>query len=94
VGRIPVAFLSTSSFDATGVDPSSVCFGDAEVPAQRDCTAAHSSLEDVNGDERLDQLLQFETRQTGIDSGDTHACLTGTTFSGLSVEGCDSIRTL
>jgi uncharacterized delta-60 repeat protein len=93
-GRIPVAILSTSSFDATTVDPLSVCFGDAETPVQRDCTESHSSLEDVNGDGRLDLLLLFQTRQTGIDPGDTRACLTGRTFSGVSVEGCDSIKTL
>jgi uncharacterized delta-60 repeat protein len=93
-GRMPVAILSTSPFDATTTDPTSVCFGDAEAPAQRDCTAAHSSLEDVNGDGRLDLLLLFETTQTGIDLGDTQACLTGRTLSDLGVEGCDSIKTL
>jgi hypothetical protein len=71
-----------------------VCFGDAQAPAQRDCTAAHSSLEDVNADGRLDLLLLFETMQTRIDPGDTRACLSGRTFSGLGVEGCDSIKTL
>jgi uncharacterized delta-60 repeat protein len=93
-GRIPVAILSTSSFDATTVDPTSDCFGDAEAPAERDCTEAHSSLQDVNEDGRRDLLLLFETRQTGIDPGDTQACLTGRTFSGLGFEGCDSIKTL
>jgi hypothetical protein len=93
-GRIPVAVLSTPSFDSTTLDPTSVCFGDAEVLPQRDCTSAHGSLEDVNGDGSLDLLVLFETAQTGIDPGDTQACLTGRTFSGLDVEGCDSIRTL
>jgi uncharacterized delta-60 repeat protein len=90
-GRIPVAILATSSFDATTVDPSGVCFGDAESPVQRDCTESRSSLEDVNGDGRLDLLLLFETRQTGIDPGDTHACLTGRTFAGMAIQGCDSV---
>jgi uncharacterized delta-60 repeat protein len=93
-GKIPVAILSTSSFDATTVDPTSVCFGDAGAPPQRDCTAARSSLEDVNADGRLDLLLFFETGQTGIDPGDTQACLTGKTLSGVGVEGCDSIAIL
>jgi IPT/TIG domain len=93
-GKIPVAILSTLSFDATKVDPPSVCFGDAEAPAQRDCKAGRSSLQDMNADGRLDLLLHFETRQSRIDPGDTKACLTATTFSGLRVEGCDSIKTL
>jgi hypothetical protein len=92
-GKIPVAILATSTFDAATVDPTSVCFGDADAPSQRDCAAAHSTLKDVNGDGRLDLLLFFETRQTGIDSGDTQACLTGTTLSGTSVEGCDIVKT-
>ena len=95
-GVIPIAILSTASFDATSVDPASVCFGDAEDVSQRDCTEAHGKghLEDVNGDGRLDLLLHFETQQTGIDPGDTQACLSGKTFAGVSVEGCDAITTL
>jgi uncharacterized delta-60 repeat protein len=95
-GVIPVAIVTTDTFDATTVDPGSVCFGDAEDPAQRDCTEAHGHghVEDVNGDARPDLLLHFEVRETGIDRGDATACLTGTTFAGVSVEGCDSVRTL
>ena len=48
----------------------------------------------MNGDGRLDLLLHFETQQTGIDPGDTQACLTGKTFTGVGVEGCDAITTL
>ncbi len=88
---IPVAILSTSSFDATTVDPASVCFGDAETPAERDCIALKRSIKDVNRDGRLDLLLNFKTKQTGIDPGDSHACLTGTTLSGSSIQGCDSV---
>jgi hypothetical protein len=92
-GLVPVAILSTDSFDATTVDPASVCFGDAEDPSQRDCTEAHGKghREDVNGDGRLDLLLHYETQQTGIDTGDTTACLTGKTSTGVDIAGCDSI---
>jgi hypothetical protein len=51
-------------------------------------------VQDVNGDGRLDLLLHFEVGETGIDRGDTTACLTGTTRAGLEVEGCDSITIL
>jgi hypothetical protein len=47
----------------------------------------------VNGDGRTDLLLHYEVSETGIDPGDARACLTGTTFGGVGIQGCDSIRT-
>ena len=95
-GLVPLAIVTTDSFDATTVDPSTVCFGDADNADQRDCTEAHGKghIEDVNGDGRPDLLLHYEVNQTGIDLGDTLACLTGKTFGAASIEGCDSISTL
>lgn len=86
-GVTPVAILSTSTFDASTIDPKSVKFGPKRV------SAVHSALEDVNGDGRLDLVLQFPTDQTGITSGDTQACLTGATTAGVSIGGCDTITT-
>jgi hypothetical protein len=43
-GVIPVAILTTDTFDATTVDPSTVCFGAAADPAANgDCTEAHGT---------------------------------------------------
>lgn len=94
-GVVPVAILTTDSFDATSVDPASVCFGDAEDASGRDCTTkhGHSQLVDVNGDARPDLLLHYEIEETGIDPGDTQACLTGATRAGAAIEGCDRIVT-
>ena len=92
-GVVPVAVLSTESFDATTVSPSTVCFGD-DNPSERDCTEAHGRghLEDVNGDGKTDLVLHYEIAETGIDAGDQTACLSATTFVGASIEGCDSIE--
>jgi hypothetical protein len=92
-GVTPVAILS-NSFDATTVNPATVCFGDAENPSQRDCTEAHGKghIEDVDGDGDLDLVLHFDTTATGIDLGDTQACLTGATFDGTPIQGCDVVR--
>lgn len=95
-GVIPVAILTTDTLDASTVDPDSVCFGDAEAPAERDCTEAHGTghPEDVDGDGDDDLVLHFETQETGIDPGDTEACLMGHTTGGIAIEGCDSVRTV
>jgi uncharacterized delta-60 repeat protein len=95
-GAIPVAILSTDAFDATTVDSNFVCFGDDDNPSERDCTGAHGQghYEDVNGDGRPDLLLHYDVTETGIDPGDTRACLTGRTLAGLEVHGSDAIGTL
>jgi hypothetical protein len=91
-----VAILSTSSFDARTVNPSTVCFGDAENPSQRDCTEAHGRghIQDVDGDGDKDLVLHYETQETGIDRGDTQACLSGSTYGGTAIQGCDRIVTV
>ena len=93
-GLLGVAILSSSTFDALTIDPASVCFGDVEDPGQRTCTEAHGTghAEDVDGDGRSDLLLHYKIALTGIDTGDTSACLTGRT-STRGVYGCDAIFT-
>jgi hypothetical protein len=89
-GLIPVAVLSTDTFDASAVDASTVFFG----ATGNEAAPVHSALKDVNGDGNTDMVLHFRTHHTGIVCGDTSASLTGSTFSGQAIEGSDSIRTL
>jgi hypothetical protein len=87
---ITVAILTTDTFDATTVDPSTVRFGATGTKA----TPMRFSLEDVNRDGRADLLIQFRTRDTDIACGDASAALTGQTFSGQEIEGEDAITTV
>lgn len=89
IGVIPVAILTTDSFDATTVDPTTVLFGPTGIEA----APVRSALEDVDGDGDTDMVLFFKTRATGIQCGDTSASLTGKTFSGQMIQGSDSIKT-
>lgn len=88
MGLTPVAILSTLTFDANTVTPSSVQFGPAGARALK------SSIQDVNGDGLRDLVMQFKTQGMGIRLGDTQACLIGNTESGLDIKGCDQIRTV
>jgi hypothetical protein len=89
-GKIPVAILTTDTFDATQVDWETVLFG------LDGATESHGRghIEDVDGDGDLDLLFHFKTQATGIQCGDTEATLTGETFDGEALTGSDSINTV
>ena len=89
-GVIPVAILTTDTFDATTIDPTTVRFGSNGTEA----APVQSSLEDVDGDGDTDMILHFKTQDTGIVCGDTSASLTGETFGGQAIEGSDSVKTV
>jgi hypothetical protein len=87
---ITVAIFATTTFAPSSVDLSSVRFGRTGVEA----AAVASSLEDVDGDGRLDLLLRFRTDATGIACTDTTASLTARTINGGGDAGTDSIATV
>ena len=89
-GVIPVAILTTDTFNATIVDPLSVEFG------PNGATEAHSQghIEDVNHDGKPDLVLHFKTHAIGIKWGETSASLTGETFDGRPIQGSDAIKTV
>ena len=89
-GVIAAAILTTDTLDATTVDPSSIEFG------PHGATEAHGRghFEDVNGDNRLDLILHFKTREIGIECGTASISISGTTLEGAMIEGADSILTV
>ncbi len=87
---IPVAILSSDLFDAQTVDPETVLFG----PDGATKRCSFFPLRDVNRDGKLDLVLRFRIRDTGIQCGDTEATLTGETFDGQKFWGSDSIKTV
>jgi hypothetical protein len=89
-GSLPVAILTTDSFDASSVDPNTVRFG----RKGKESAPLRSSLEDVDGHGDLDFILHFKAQATGILCGDSSARLSGQTFDGQELEGADSVRTV
>jgi hypothetical protein len=83
-----VAILSTGSFDATTVDPTSVRFG---VTGTEDAPRK-TALEDVDHDGRADLILHFATQDTGMTCTTQEMTLTGTTTTGQPVEGHQTVR--
>ncbi|MBC2715124.1 MAG: family 16 glycosylhydrolase [Desulfobacteraceae bacterium] len=86
-GVIPVALLSTDSFDAMSVDPETVKFGANDIHT----SPAHYAVEDINDDGMDDYIFHFRTQQTGIDCDTESATLTGEAVGGF-IEGSDSVR--
>ncbi len=84
-----MAILSSPSFDATRVDPTTVRFGPAGA-APTD--AGHT--DDVNKDGLPDLVFQFPTPATGIVCGDTFEVLTGKIVGGTPIRGSDSVVTV
>jgi len=92
-GTVPVAILSTNSFDARTVDPTTVTLASAPVKLKGKGTPM-ASAEDVNGDGLLDLVVHVSTEALQVSETDTEAVLEGKTSEGKAVQGKDSIRVI
>jgi hypothetical protein len=83
-GKVPVAVLTTDTFDASTIDCTTVTLAGA--------LSVKSNLEDVDGDGDLDLVFHFSTQDLDLTSSSTEATLRGFTFDGATIKGSDSIR--
>jgi hypothetical protein len=91
-GLLPVALLGSASFDVSEVDTASVRFGRHQHESVDDGAAAvRFNFDDANGDGYLDLVFFFYPGETGLQPGDTEACLHGT-INGEHFCGHDSVR--
>lgn len=91
-GVVPVAILTTPSFDATTVDPTTVTFG--PTYGGPGASPVHYAMEDVDMDGDMDMIFQFKVKETGIAPGATEAWINGQTYGGTPIAGVDDIRTV
>jgi len=87
-GTIPVAILSSITFDAGNVDPSSLTFG----PTGNEASADSCSVEDVNDDGLDDLVCHFNVQDTGFACGDTEGVLTGELFDATPIEETGPVK--
>ncbi len=94
-GKIPVAILSSGSFDAPShVDRASVTFGHVGAEASlhyRGSGQPNCSPSDVDFDRQDDLVCHFLTDVAGFQSGDTEGILRGRTIDGQIFEGRDLV---
>ena len=83
-GVVPVAILTTDSFDATTVDHTTVRYGNAsETHGNKRGVKRHE--EDFDGDGDIDLVFHFRAREIGGDCRDSNVPLVGTTYSGQPI---------
>ena len=86
-----MAILGSAAFDVTEVDVGTLCFG-IEESVGASPTHIDGHLEDVNLDGFMDLATHYSPQATGLECGDTQATLTGETFDGTQIVGCDSVN--
>ena len=88
-GVIPVAILSTQSFNAPAkVDRLSLTFG--RNGNEKSLTRA--VLQDVNNDGLPDVLCFFDTQKAQFQPGDVQGVLKGMMTDSVPIRGSDSVR--
>ncbi len=90
-GVIPVAILSSPTFDATQVNQATISLSGSTVKLKGN-NQYQCSVQDVNGDGLNDLLCQVVTDQTQLQAGATIATLTAQTLSGQAIQGQEAIQ--
>jgi len=83
--KIPVAILSTETFDPMGVDKTSLTFG--QTGEEASLARCNERGIDLNRDGRPDMVCHFRNRDAGFDQYTLEAKLAGKMLDGTRIEG-------
>jgi hypothetical protein len=81
---IEVVLRSDASFDAAKANPPSLRLG------PKDAAPVASRLADIDGHPAV--VARFRRTDTGLQTSDLNACLSGRQLDGIPFEGCDLLR--
>jgi hypothetical protein len=90
-GAIPVAILSSPTFDATTVAPASVTLASATVKLKGKGVPMYSHS-DVNDDDLVDLLVHIQTTGLSLTVASESADLAGETVDGVPIFGTDVVQ--
>ena len=92
--KVRVAILSSSTFDATTIDPLSVSFAGASLRVVGGKAKPKVWTKDLGRDGRLDLLLEFEVSELQLTASETLVVLHARTFNGAYVVGSDAVHVI
>ena len=86
-GVIPVAIITTETFDATSIDLASLRFG----ATGQEAAPVRSVFDDVDSDGDIDLLVFFRSSDTDIGCETLFTYISGVTMTGEAIAGTDSV---
>lgn len=90
-GTIPVAILSSTTFDATQLDPATVSLDGLTVKTTGKGNKFSAHIEDVNGDGLADLVVQIQDADSAFQAGSGTATLNGNLVNGQPIVGTGDI---
>ncbi len=95
---VHAGMMWTPEFNPARLADPSLCFGNADDPSTRACgpVSGRCKIDQLNNDGQLDKICKWDTFSTGLNPGDTSACVNGwtTDVPKVYVEACAPLTTI
>jgi len=88
---VSVALLGSDSLDTAAVDLAALGFGPRRAAVVTNRFFPAPSYTDLDGDERVDLVVHFVPRESGLAPGDEEACVSGVA-GGVGFRACGAVQ--